>query len=170
MSIVGTADKKGPSMPDVTELAHEAMNQGLRIAVAESLTSGMLCNAVGAAEQASRWFAGGVVAYTVETKERLLGLEPGTDPCSPQCAVQLAVGVRELLDADIAISTTGVGGPDPEDGHAPGTVYIGWATADHHGEHLLRLEGDPEEVITEATRRAVRLLTEIVRRQRTVAA
>ena len=84
--------------------------------------------------------------------------------------MQLAVGVRELLDADIAISTTGVGGPDPEDGHAPGTVYIGWATADHHGEHLLRLEGDPEEVITEATRRAVRLLTEIVRRQRTVAA
>ena len=156
-------------MPDATELAHEALNQGLRIAVAESLTSGMLCNAIGAAEQASEWFAGGVVAYTVETKERVLGLEPGTDPCSPQCAVQLAVGARELLGADIAVSTTGVGGPDPEDGHAPGTVYLGWATAEHSGEHLLRLEGDPEEVIRETTRRAVRLLTDLARRVRTPA-
>ena len=154
-------------MPDATELAHEALNQGLRIAVAESLTSGMLCTAIGAAEQASEWFAGGVIAYTVETKERVLGLPPGTDPCSPQCAVQLAVGVRELLGADIAVSTTGVGGPDPEDGHAPGTVYLGWATAEHHGEHLLRLEGEPEEILREPTRRAVRVLTDLARRVRT---
>ncbi|WP_235038146.1 CinA family protein [Microbacterium sp. 18062] len=150
-------------MPDAAELAQQALHRGLRVAVAESLTSGLVCSAVGTAERAAEWFAGGVVAYTVATKQRVLGVEPDVDPCSPQCAMQLADGVRELLGADIAVSTSGVGGPDADGGHAPGTVYLGWATADDHGDHLLRLEGSPEEVVAETTRRAVRLLTVLAR-------
>jgi nicotinamide-nucleotide amidase len=150
-------------VPNTEELAREVLERGMTVAVAESLTSGMVANTVGAATRASDWFAGGVVAYTVATKERVLGLEPGTDPCSAQCAVQLAVGVRELLGADVAVSTTGVGGPEPEGPHDPGTVYLGWATADDSGDHLIRLEGSPVEVIEQATGYAVRLLTRLAR-------
>ncbi|MCR2814975.1 CinA family protein [Microbacterium jiangjiandongii] len=134
----------------IDDLAQAAADRGLWVATAESLTSGLLASRVGAGSGASEWFAGGVVAYRTEVKENLLGLTPGTDPCSAACAEQLATGVRDLMDADLAVSTTGVGGPDPEDGHEPGTVFIGWATRESAGHHALQLEGGPEAVL-EAT-------------------
>jgi len=134
----------------IDDIARTAADRGLWVATAESLTSGLLASRVGAGAGASEWFAGGVVAYRTAVKERVLGLAPGTDPCSATCAEQLAAGVLDLLDADIAVSTTGVGGPDPEDGHAPGTVFIGWATREGTGHRLLQLPGEPEEVL-EAT-------------------
>ncbi|MBT2483431.1 MULTISPECIES: CinA family protein [unclassified Microbacterium] len=143
---------------DVARLSELAQSRGLRVAVAESLTSGRLANAVGAGESASEWFAGGVVAYFTDVKERVLGLTPGTDPCSAECAQQLATGARKLLDADIAVSTTGVGGPGPEGGHPPGTVYLGWATADGAGHRRLSLTGEPDEVMDASVEAALRLL------------
>ena len=119
--------------PDLERLGELARSRGLRVSVAESLTSGRLANTIGAGEGASGWFAGGIVAYFTEVKERVLGLTPGTDPTSAACAEQLATGARELFDADICVSTTGVGGPGPEGGHPAGTVYLGWATADDAG-------------------------------------
>nr|WP_205829079.1 CinA family protein [Microbacterium sp. B19(2022)] len=139
----------------MSDLARE---RGLRVAVAESLTSGRLANTVGSGAEASEWFAGGVVAYLTDVKERVLGLVPGTDPCSAACAEQLALGARDLLDADLCVSTTGVGGPDPEGAHEPGTVYLGWATADAVGHRRLALTGDPEEVLAATVEAAVRLL------------
>lgn len=150
-------------MMDASALARHASIEGLRVAVAESLTSGMLSSTIGAAEGAGEWFAGGVVAYTVDVKERVLGLTPGTDPCSPRCAVELARGVRDLLGADIAVSTTGVGGPSPEGPHAAGTVYLGWATKTHDGDVLLRADGDPESVLAQTTSLAVDLLAILAR-------
>ncbi len=145
------------------DLAHAAQTRGLRVAVAESLTSGMLSNAVGAAPGAGQWFAGGVVAYAMDVKTRVLGVPEGTDPCSPQCAVHLARGARDLLQADIAVSTTGVGGPAPDGDHLPGTVYVGWSTTDADGDLLLRLDGPPEEVISQTTAHAVDLLVTLAR-------
>ncbi|WP_136043172.1 MULTISPECIES: CinA family protein [unclassified Microbacterium] len=142
----------------IERLSDLARERGLRVAVAESLTSGQLASTVGAGSEASEWFAGGVVAYLTDVKERVLGLVPGTDPCSAACAEQLATGARDLLDADLCVSTTGVGGPDPEGGHPPGTVYLGWATADAVGHRRLALTGDPEEVLAATVEAAVRLL------------
>ncbi len=88
----------------------------------------------------------------------MLGVPPGIDPCSPACAEQLAAGVRAVMDADLAVSTTGVGGPDPEDGHAPGTVYLGWATRDAGGHRRLRIDGDPAQVLERTVAEAVALL------------
>ncbi|GAA5206734.1 CinA family protein [Microbacterium kyungheense] len=147
---------------DAERLAHACRSSGVRIAVAESLTSGMLASAVGSGPDAQEWFCGGIVAYRTEVKERLLGLPTGIDPCSDVCATQLAAGARELLSADIAVSTTGVGGPDPEDGHPPGTVYLGWATATDSGARLLTLSGDPEEVLTQTVDAALALLLDRV--------
>src|SRR4051794_2308326 len=104
---------------DVLQRLSRRGEEGVRMAIAESLTSGLLCAEVGKAEGASGWFAGGVVAYFTSVKEALLGLSPGIDPCSGRCAEELAAGARRLLETDVAVSTTGVGGPSPVGGHQP---------------------------------------------------
>jgi len=146
----------------VDRVAEAAARGGLRIAVAESLTSGHLAAALGAGAHAADWFAGGVVAYQMDTKADVLGVRRDADPCSAECATSLAAGVRALLRADVAVSATGVGGPEPEDDHAPGTVYIGWATAEETGGGRYDFPGDPEDVIDQTVGSAVRLLLGVV--------
>ncbi|WP_091226993.1 CinA family protein [Microbacterium sp. 3J1] len=143
---------------EVERLSEVARERGLRVCVVESLTSGRLANTIGAGEGAGEWFAGGIVAYFTDIKERILGLTPGTDPVSAACAEQLAEGARELFDADLCVSTTGVGGPGPEGGHPAGTVYVGWASNDGVGHRMLALEGDPQDILDETVATATRLL------------
>lgn len=150
-----TEDSPGEHIDRLSELAGA---RRLRVCVAESLTSGQLASAVGAGADASTWFAGGIVAYLTDVKERVLGLAPGTDPCSAACAEQLAAGARQLFDADICVSTTGVGGPGPEGGHPAGTVYLGWATPGAVGHRRLALPGDPQSVLDACVAAATRLL------------
>ncbi|MGP3536192.1 CinA family protein [Microbacterium sp. RD1] len=142
----------------VDELAHVVADSGLTIAVAESLSSGALSSAIGRGEGASEWFAGGVVAYQVSSKHRALGVDADIDPCSARCAMQMADGVRATLGADLAVSITGVGGPEPEDGHAAGTVYIGISSGDAVDAELHEFDGDPAEVISQSVERALTLL------------
>lgn len=146
----------GPSA--LEHLSRLAVERRVRVGVAESLTSGRLASTVGAGDDASDWFAGGIVAYLTDVKERVLGVAPGTDPCSAECAEQLARGALRLFDADLCVSTTGVGGPGGQGGHPAGTVYLGWATADGVGHRRLALVGDPEEVLVASVDAAVRLL------------
>lgn len=143
---------------ELERLSDVARERGLRICVVESLTSGKLASTIGAAEGAGEWFAGGIVAYLTDVKESVLGLTPGTDPCSATCAEQLAEGARRLFDADLCVSTTGVGGPGPENGHPPGTVYIGWSSSEGVGSRMLALTGEPPEILDETVDVATRLL------------
>lgn len=152
-----------PPVDDALEsISADAQRTGVRIALAESLTSGALASRVGAGERASEWFAGGVVAYQLRTKHDVLGVPEEIDPCSAECAELLAIGVRRLLGADVAVSATGVGGPEPEDGHAPGTVYLGWSSDGWVGHTFLQLDGGPEEVLDATVTAAVHLLADIV--------
>lgn len=144
--------------PALDRLSEVAAERGLRVCVVESLTSGRLANTIGAGEQAGDWFAGGVVAYLTDVKERLLGLTPGTDPCSAACAEHLAESGRRMFDADLCVSTTGVGGPGSEGGHEPGTVFLGWSTSDGVGHRMLALTGDPQQILDETVDMATRLL------------
>lgn len=144
------------------DLARTLRGSSVRLAVAESLTSGLLASRVGAQPHASDWFAGGVVAYQPETKEAVLGVPHGVDPCSAECAEHLAHGVLHLLHADVAVSTTGIGGPEPQDGHAPGTVFLGWATAAGSGHERHLFEGEPEEVLEQTVDAAMRVLRVLV--------
>lgn len=146
-------------MLDVAPLADLARTRHLRVAVAESLTAGALASAVGGGEGASTWFGGGIVAYLPEVKERVLGFAADGDPTSAECAEQLARAARDLFDADVCVSTTGVGGPDAEDGHPAGEVFLGWATRDEVGHRRLTLDGDPDDVLAATVEAAVQLLT-----------
>lgn len=158
MTLAENPEHDDPVRVALDRLSELARERALRICVVESLTSGRLASAVGAGAHAGEWFAGGMVAYLTEVKERVLGLAPGTDPCSSVCAEQLADSGRRLFDADVCVSVTGVGGPQPDGGHDPGTVYLGWAIGNAVGHRLFVFSGDPEEVIESTVGAAVRLL------------
>lgn len=120
---------------------------GRSLAVAESLTGGLLAATLVDVPGASAVFRGGVIAYATDLKVTLLGVDSALladrGPVDPEVAAQMAAGVRARLGADIGVSTTGVAGPDPQDGQPPGTVYV---AVDERGGparvHALRLDGD----------------------------
>jgi nicotinamide-nucleotide amidase len=145
------------------QIADLATEHGLTVGAAESLTGGAVSSALAAAPEASTWYHGCVVAYSPQVKYDLLGVTPGP-LVSGRCADELARGAARVLEADAAVSTTGVGGPDPEEGEDPGTVYVGVVSPEGTGStHRLELEGSPEEVVERATERALALLLEALR-------
>jgi nicotinamide-nucleotide amidase len=144
----------------IAELARE---QGLTVAVAESLTGGMLAQPLAAAPGASEWFRGALVAYSSEVKHDVLDVPPGP-VVSAEAAVAMARGVRRLLGADLAVAVTGAGGPDPEDGRDPGTVFL--AVAREHGDDVRRLllDGDPGEILAATAEHALQMLVDALDR------
>lgn len=154
-TIVGNVDDIEDLVADIARLC---ASKGAVVGAVESVTSGAVASALGQGENAAEWFGGAVVAYQMETKESVLGVEAGTDPTSPSCAAQLASGGRTLLGVDACASVTGVGGPDPADGHPAGEVHIGVATAEGVSTFEHRFDGSPEEVVQLSVRAAATAL------------
>ena len=121
---------------DATALIAALDTAGLKLAIAESLTGGMLSSALVAVPGASNVLLGAIVAYQTSLKHELLGvassLLENKGAVDPEVAAQMAGGVRTRLAAKtandeavvIGVATTGVAGPDPQDGIPVGTVYI----------------------------------------------
>jgi len=107
-------------------VATALLENGLSLAVAESLTGGLVASRLVDVVGASRWFRGGVVAYSSSVKHTVLGV-PSGPVVTEAAAVAMADGVQRVLAADVGIGITGVAGPDPQDGAAPGTVFVGLA-------------------------------------------
>ncbi|WP_144719652.1 CinA family protein [Agrococcus jejuensis] len=132
---------------DVVRLAREA---GATIAVAESLTGGALASAIVDVPGASAVLRLGVVAYDTAMKASVLGVDAALlaerGAVDGEVAARMAVGARLLADvggpATIGVATTGVAGPEPQDGHAVGEVHVGLATADGARSIRLDLAGD----------------------------
>jgi nicotinamide-nucleotide amidase len=82
-------------------------------------------------------------------KFELLGVTPGP-VVSADCAREMAQGVRSLLDSDVSISTTGVGGPDELEGQAVGTVFIAASVGGSIEVEEHHFDGDPHEVVEQA--------------------
>ena len=139
------------------EIGRMAQDRSARIAAAESLTSGAIASALGRGEEASDWFAGGVVAYAESVKRDVLGVT-ATSVLTAQCARELATGVARLLDADVAVAVTGVGGPDPEEGLAPGTVYAAVCVGDEVTDATWRFDGDPSAIVEQTVTAALGLV------------
>jgi nicotinamide-nucleotide amidase len=102
--------------------------RGWTLAVAESLTGGAVAARLVAVPGASRVLRGAVVAYATDLKATLLGVSDellaARGAVDPDVAAAMAAGVRERLGADVGLATTGVAGPDPQDGRPPGTVHV----------------------------------------------
>ena len=157
---------------DVRELAARALllltERGLTVSCAESCTGGLLSAALTAIPGASAVYSGGCVTYNDEIKHRVLGVRRKSlklhGAVSPQVAAEMAVGMRERLGTDYALSVTGYAGPDGGNDKDPvGTVYIGISDMEH--TKVVRMVDPPtatrDTVREDAVCRALRLLIEV---------
>jgi nicotinamide-nucleotide amidase len=139
------------------EIGRRATAIGMTVAAAESLSSGGITNALGAAPEASDWLRGGVVAYAEAVKREVLGVT-AESVTSAQCAREMAEGVARLLGADAAVAVTGVGGPDPADGEPAGTVFAAVTVNGVTRDRRFRFDGDPPEVVHQTEDAALEML------------
>jgi nicotinamide-nucleotide amidase len=121
------------------------VERGLTLAVAESLTGGLIASRLVGVAGASEFFTGGVVAYDPRVKHEVLGVPPGP-VVSEATAKAMAEGVRAHLGATVGVSTTGVAGPDELEGQPPGTAWLGLALGDRVEAVEVRVPGDRERV------------------------
>jgi nicotinamide-nucleotide amidase len=157
-----------PASVDVPELVRALRAAGRTLAVAESLTGGLVAAALTDVPGVSAVFRGSVTAYATEIKARVLGVDATLlareGAVHPEVAAGMADGVRQLLRADYGVATTGVAGPEPQDGRAVGTVYVAVAAprAGALGWRIVveqpRCVGDRSAIRAAATRAALRLL------------
>ena len=140
---------------------------GLSIATAESLTGGLLCAALTDVPGASAVDRGGVVSYATDRTAQVLGrvahrhARPGA--VHADVARQMAVGVCRVLGADVGVATTGVAGPDPQDGQPVGTVFVAAARGGDVAVRRLALTGDRLGIRREAVAAALDLVVAVVR-------
>jgi nicotinamide-nucleotide amidase len=159
MTFVANETQSEEMLQVTASLSGVLQRSGHSVAVAESLTSGSIASRLGAAEAASDWFCGGVVAYASSVKYKVLGVDPGP-VVTASCARQMAQGVCDLTGSDLAVAITGVGGPDPVEGQPAGTVFIAAGGAGTFRVEQFQLPGGPEEVLRSATLAALRMLLE----------
>jgi nicotinamide-nucleotide amidase len=124
--------------------------RGATLATAESLTAGLVSSSLAAVPGASDVLRGGLVAYATDVKTSLLGVDQQTVDAfgvvSAECAQAMAVRARELFGATWALSTTGVAGPDRQEGKAVGTVFVGVAGPDAVQVRALSLPGSRDAI------------------------
>jgi nicotinamide-nucleotide amidase len=147
------------------ELAAIAERTGLQVAVAESLTSGQLAAALGAASNSGEWFRGAVVAYSRAVKHRVLSVPEGPVVSEP-AARAMAEGVRTLFEATLSVGVTGAGGPDPQDGQEPGSVWFAVAVEGRVTATFRLFEGEPAEILDQVVDHAVELLLDTAKELR----
>jgi nicotinamide-nucleotide amidase len=128
-AIYAETDEDNEAVSPESVLLQRLEKEGKTLAVAESLTGGLIGARLTAVPGASKVFRGGLVSYASDVKFDVLGVTPGP-VVNEKTAAQMAIGVRKLLNADIALAATGVAGPDPQDDKPPGTVCLGLADAD----------------------------------------
>ena len=144
---------------------HEALlERNATVAVAESLTGGLIAAALTETAGSSATFRGGLVVYATDLKATLAGVpRPLLDrhgPVSRPVAAALAAGVADRLGADFGLSSTGVAGPASQGGAPVGTVYVGLAEAGRPEPEVLdlHLSGDRSEIRRATVTAALRLL------------
>jgi len=144
--------------------------EGSTVATAESLTGGRLAVRFTDVPGVSETYLGGAVTYATPLKMSMVGVDAAIiddfGVISAQCAEAMASGVRAMTGATYGLSTTGVAGPDDQEGKPAGTVYVGLAGPGFVTSQLLQLEGDRKE-IQEATCDAVLAALEVRLREHT---
>jgi nicotinamide-nucleotide amidase len=142
--------------------------RGWTLAVAESLTGGLVAAALAGVPGASRTFRGSVTAYATALKHELLGVDAALlaerGAVDGDVAREMAEGVRDRLGADWGASTTGVAGPDPQDGRPVGTVFVAVAGPGGTSVLPLRLTGDRNEIRQASVTAVLELLANELRR------
>ncbi|MEV0495485.1 CinA family protein [Streptomyces atratus] len=151
-------------MTAAARVLRQLVRRGETLAVAESLTGGLVAAELTSVPGASRSFRGSVTAYATPLKRDVLTVDgallAARGAVDPEVARQMAIGVRRLLGADWGVATTGVAGPDAQDGKPVGTVYVAVAGPDGVEKvAALRLNGDRADIRRESVRSLLELLS-----------
>lgn len=120
-------------------------DRGWTLAIAESVTGGLVGSRITDVVGSSEVFRGGVVSYASEVKRSMLGVSDGP-VVSERAAREMAAGVRAALHADVGVSLTGVAGPSEQDGQPVGTLFVGVHTPESAEVHQVRLPGRREQM------------------------
>ncbi|TPW70257.1 CinA family protein [Schumannella sp. 10F1B-5-1] len=159
----------------VAELGAELISRGLTTAVAESLTGGLVVAELVTVPGISAVLHGGAVAYATPLKRDIVGVDARLlerhGAVHPEVAAQLAQRVRSALAVDgraarLGIGTTGVAGPDPQDGRAVGSVFVAVALDERVEVRELLLAGDRARIRADAVAAALDLLDEVLESSR----
>ena len=153
-------------MSTAPEVVATLVGASRTIATAESLTGGMVCAALTSVPGASAVVRGSVVAYATDLKAQVLGVDQDLlaagGAVQAEVARQMATGVCRVLGSDIGVATTGVAGPDPQDGRAVGTVFVAVAAGSAVTVRELALRGDRASIREETVAAALALVAGVV--------
>ena len=150
----------------VADLVERLIRSRRTVAVAESLTGGLVMTALTSVPGASATVRGGVVAYATQVKHEVLGVDDDlldrVGAVDAEVAMQMADGVRDTIGADFGVATTGVAGPDGQDGKAPGVVFVAVTTPFGRWHRELLLDGDRDAIRTSSSIAALQLLSDVL--------
>lgn len=138
---------------------------GLRLAVAESCTGGLVGHRITNVPGSSTYFIGGVTSYAYEAKVRLLGVRWATleahGAVSRETVLEMARGVRQAMAADIGVAVSGIAGPGGGTPEKPvGTTWIGLSARGHEDAWLYQFQGDRLQIKEQAAEQALLCLSE----------
>jgi nicotinamide-nucleotide amidase len=155
-------------MTQVAEVLAALVRQRATLAVAESLTGGLIGATITAVPGASQAFRGGVISYATDLKQALLGVPEDLllreGAVHPEVAAAMAAGVARLCEASYGLAVTGVAGPESQDGRPVGTVYVAVSDPDDEiHQRQLTLKGSRERIRVETMDQAIDLLASVVK-------
>lgn len=152
-------------MTEVAEIARK-LSDNLMLGVAESCTGGYITNAVTNFPGASKFFKLSVVSYSEESKKSVLGVSSSVlkkhGMVSEATAIAMAEGIKKIGDTDIALSVTGVAGPERMEDKDVGLVYIAAIVKDRVESQGMKFSGDREEIKRQASLEALRFLKQVL--------
>lgn len=140
--------------------------QGKTLATAESCTGGLIGGALTGVSGSSKVYKGGVISYWSNIKEQLLSVDGDTlanvGPVSAEVAKAMALGAKKLLQADVAVSVTGLAGPDGDEfGNPVGLVFLGYADDKQAVTRECHFSSDRDAVRKQAVDAALKLILEM---------
>ncbi|MCH9719080.1 MAG: nicotinamide-nucleotide amidohydrolase family protein [Actinomycetia bacterium] len=155
-------------LPSAAEAAVAALREAqATIATAESITGGLVVGGLTSVPGSSAVVLGGVVAYSISVKQRMLGVPAAvleqSGPVHPDTAMWMALGAARRFGANVTLATTGVAGPEPHGGSTPGQVLFGWWTDGTGGVLQAQLSGDRWEIRAQAVELAMSIIVQCAR-------
>jgi nicotinamide-nucleotide amidase len=158
--------RPGPEVPQAARCLELLRARGQTLATAESLTAGLVSATVAAVPGASDVLRGGLTAYATDVKEGVLGIPSRViaahGAVSAECAEAMAMRARALFDADWAAATTGVAGPDSQEGKPAGLVFVAVAGPDRVRSRRLDLSGSRQQIRAASAGRVLQLLADVL--------
>ena len=152
------------------EISDLFLKEGLTLATAESCTAGNVAAAITAIPGSSHFYRGGIIAYSNEVKENMLGVNPETlenkGAVSEESVIEMVKGAMKSMNSDCAVATSGIAGPTGGTPDKPvGTVWI--AVGKQEKIVTMKLEGDEgrQKNIANATQKALQMLRNILQNE-----